>query len=556
MGQVVKRERCPKCAEQGGDRSGDNMAVYDDGGKHCYVCKYHVHPDGRKGGYKSKEDNVVSLVEGGLDFYKNGLTYRRLHDVPEHICKKYGVKVSIDEISGTINEAYYPYYDIDGNLVACKVRKLATKEFRWIGNPKKASLFGIQTVPNKGQMIQIQEGEKDVLAAAYMYEQKGKNYSVVGIKDGANESNKPDSGILQALDKLSNFKAVVLAFDNDKVGQHTQKVNAEVISCSIPVRLFQYPEGIKDAGEMNEQHMHEEFFNLLARAKEFTPEAIYSGSDISLESLLQPLSKGVEIPFQGLQKKLQGLRKGELTTITASSGAGKSTLARELSCHLNKQGYTTANIFLEEGIEKTAQALIALDNNVPLPRLRTEPGIITPEAYKNSYDNLIANGRTFFYKHFGSMASETLLNKMRYFARACHVDYIFLDHLSMVISGSEEGNDERKLLDKICTDLAKFCTETGVGVIMVCHLRKKGVGEKSASEGGIITLDDLRGSGGIAQLSFNVISAIRDTTAEEAEVANVVQLWVLKNREFGYTGSAGKVCFNPQTGRLEELKSF
>ena len=37
----MERERCPKCANKGLDTSGDNLAVYPDGHKHCYACGYH-----------------------------------------------------------------------------------------------------------------------------------------------------------------------------------------------------------------------------------------------------------------------------------------------------------------------------------------------------------------------------------------------------------------------------------------------------------------------------------------------------------------------------------
>lgn len=35
---VLYKTRCPKCAEQGRDRSGDNLAVYADGGTYCFSC--------------------------------------------------------------------------------------------------------------------------------------------------------------------------------------------------------------------------------------------------------------------------------------------------------------------------------------------------------------------------------------------------------------------------------------------------------------------------------------------------------------------------------------
>lgn len=37
---VVRKERCPECAKLGNDRSGDNLAIYNDGHTYCYRCGY------------------------------------------------------------------------------------------------------------------------------------------------------------------------------------------------------------------------------------------------------------------------------------------------------------------------------------------------------------------------------------------------------------------------------------------------------------------------------------------------------------------------------------
>lgn len=559
---VVGKEACPDCRSQNRDKSGNNLARYADGGAHCFSCGYTERSGGKRNFSKNEEERVES--KGGMEIY-NSLPFNSAHDISFDVCKHFGIKVGASETTGLPETVYYPYYAEDGKLVAAKVRKIASKDFFWIGQPSKAALFGQNLIGQGGQMVVIVEGEKDALAMTEMFRKVGKNYKVISIKDGASLPKKgevlpkPDTTVAAQLDILSKFSCVVIAMDADKPGELTAKAMAELIAPVTKVKIMSYPEGYKDAHDLligtdKAPAAPERIMRLLTDSKDFVPEAIYCGNDILLEDLMKPLEKGVEIPYTGLQEKLQGLRKGELTTLTASSGAGKSTLCRELAYTLVKQGYRVANIFLEETLEKTAQSFIALDNNIPLSRLRATPNAIDPDDYKSSYNELVANGRNFFFRHFGSLDSEVLMNKMRYFAKALEVDYIFLDHLSVVVSGSDEGNDERKLLDKICTKLASFCTETGVGVIMVCHLRKTGQGQQSATSGGMITLDDLRGSGGIAQLSFNVVAVMRDTTAQEADKANILQLWVLKNREHGHTGPAGRLLYNKFTGRLEELQ--
>lgn len=43
MGRFSHHEPCPKCRENGRDRRGNNLGVYDDGSKYCYSCGYHSH---------------------------------------------------------------------------------------------------------------------------------------------------------------------------------------------------------------------------------------------------------------------------------------------------------------------------------------------------------------------------------------------------------------------------------------------------------------------------------------------------------------------------------
>ena len=44
MGKFLGYEACPKCRDRGADRRGDNLAIYSDGGRHCFSCGYHQYP--------------------------------------------------------------------------------------------------------------------------------------------------------------------------------------------------------------------------------------------------------------------------------------------------------------------------------------------------------------------------------------------------------------------------------------------------------------------------------------------------------------------------------
>jgi twinkle protein len=155
----------------------------------------------------------------------------------------------------------------------------------------------------------------------------------------------------------------------------------------------------------------------------------------------------------------------------------------------------------------------------------------------------------YFFNHFGSIDTAEFKSKLMYYARS-GVDFIILDHLSMVISGSDVQN-ERKEIDKIMTDLASMVVNTGVGLINVVHLKRRESREagKSLNEGGNVSLTDLRGSAALEQLSWAVIAMERDQQALDGS-EDYAFLRVLKNRTWGFTGRAGRVKYVHSTGRL------
>jgi twinkle protein len=133
-------------------------------------------------------------------------------------------------------------------------------------------------------------------------------------------------------------------------------------------------------------------------------------------------------------------------------------------------------------------------------------------------------------------------------------NFIVLDHISIMVSGTESREGERVLLDRAMTRLASLAREVNCGLLIVCHLRKAPGSGKSFEEGAQITLGDLRGTAGISQLSDAVV-AVERNQQDNAE-AGVTTLRVLKNRFSGVTGEAGQLSYNFQTGRLLEYDPF
>jgi twinkle protein len=171
-----------------------------------------------------------------------------------------------------------------------------------------------------------------------------------------------------------------------------------------------------------------------------------------------------------------------------------------------------------------------------------------PQAdLKAAFDATVGTGRLYLYDHWGSLDGDNLVNKIKYLSVSCGCRFIFLDHVSIVVSGNENIADERRSIDLLMTKLRSLVGELqDTSLIVVSHLKR--TNGKSHEEGGQVSLSDLRGSQSLAQLSDVVIAGERDQQDEESN--NTIRLRVLKNRPAGRTGLADSLSYNPETGRL------
>ena len=129
------------------------------------------------------------------------------------------------------------------------------------------------------------------------------------------------------------------------------------------------------------------------------------------------------------------------------------------------------------------------------------------------------------------------------------VTHIFLDHISIAISGNDSDN-ERKDIDVLMTEMRSLVEETGCHIDAVVHLKRTNKG--SFNEGTQVSLSDLRGSGGLEQLSDAVIALERNQQAAD-DRKNISTIRILKNREIGLVGVAGSLMYEQATGRLVEI---
>lgn len=515
--RFVSHTPCPDCG------SSDGAALYDDNHSHCFVC-----------GITRKESGEIS-VDTVSKKEKMGLitgTYQDLikRKIREDTCRKFGYQIG--QLKDTPVQIA-PYYSRDGEMVAQKVRT-PNKDFKILGDISKAQLFGAN-LWNNGKKIVVTEGEIDCLTVSQVQNNK---WPVVSVPNGAQAAKK---AIQKNLEYFNNFEEVIFMFDMDEPGQKAARECCELFEGG-KAKIASLP--MKDPNELLMAGKEQDIISAIWNAREHRPDGIISGKDLWQQVSEKVDIESVRYPWEALNEKTMGARRGELVTITAGSGIGKSAIVREIAHHLLKEGQTVGMLMLEENPKRTALGLMGIELNKPLHI--TSEGI-SDEDLKGSFDRTVGSGRLFLYDHWGSSDIDNLISRVRFLARGCGCQWIVLDHLSIVVSGMGDG-DERRLIDNTMTMLRSLVEETGVGLFVVSHLKRpEGKGHE---EGAKTSLSQLRGSHAIAQLSDLVIGAERD---QQSDNPNVTTLRVLKNRFSGDTGEAGYLMYDRESGRLTEL---
>ena len=526
----VQHESCPSCG------SSDNLARYSDGHAVCFSggCNHYEHGKGQIGQAVQRKPTRLLEMTGVVA----AIPDRRIN---QETAKRYGVTVEYGT-DGKITKHHYPYFDKDtGTATGTKVRIVENKQFYATGGFDNAGLFGQQAFKSGGKYITVTEGEADAMAVNEMFDGK---WPAVSIRSGAAGAAKD---IKASLEWLETFDHVVICFDNDKAGQESAK---SVLNLFTPNKAKNVTLPMKDAGDMLVARKVSDFVKEWWNAKAFRPDGIVSGLDTW--DLLQEKRdvKSIPYPWECLNAFTYGFRPQELVTITSGSGMGKSQIMRELEYYLLKNTEDNIGILaLEEDIPKTTLGIMSMEANklLHVPEVRAGVSIEEERGY---WERTFGLDKVHLLDHWGSTSEDDLLGRIRYMAKGLDCKWIILDHLSIVVSDQENG-DERKAIDSIMTNLRKIVQETGVGLFLVSHLRRPS-GSKAHEDGGKISLGELRGSAAIAQLSDIVIGLERDQQHADPTTRNTTCVRVLKNRFVGLTGPACYLYYDKESGRMIE----
>ncbi len=529
--------------------SSNGYTEYDDGHGYCFVCNTYQKLEGKMVSHEapleqippstgSREDSGeeqkdrVLPPKGGIS-----LQYPGLRSISPTTERFFNVQTEVDG-DGTPYGRLYPYPWGTTKVRIFKDYTVRQEEDKFYyrgpkGTGKTRGLFGRDRFdPGSAKVVTVVEGEEDCLAA---WEMLGGKYPVVSVQSGS--TAKDDCA--EDREYLNSFSRIYLCLDNDDVGKKATKEIARLFDFNkvytVPLSTY------KDANDYLKAAASESFRNVWYGSKRYIPENIVSTWSEFRDILQSKSSQSIgSYPFGQLQSMAHGFREGEIVLIDAPEGIGKTEFLRAIEYHLlTTTKYNVGYIPLEESKKRHLQGLIGYHLREPLH--------LTPDKYGDDLllgklQELMGHEeRLFVYSHFGSDEPDIILDAIRGMVSSAGCKFVFLDHITQVVSGNRDMNDERRVLDYMITRLNMMVQELQYCLILVSHVNDN---------------NDTRGSRLISKAPHFRLSLSRNLESENEDERNTTKLLVRKNRHGSTTGPAGSVRFDPVTFTLSDAPNF
>lgn len=455
-------------------KSGDAYALDTKGNGYCF--------SGQCSGkfFKNNKEEEIDNSKYTFEVFPHrGLTKATL--------EKYNIQTKFYEGNPIETAFFYP----NG---AVKIRSFENKKFRTQGDMKNANLFA-SNIFDKGsrRVVTITEGEYD---APSVYQMIGNETAAVSVRN----SPSAKSDCTAMYEYLNSFEKIIINFDNDEPGQEAAKKVASLFDFKKVYNLC-LNKG-KDANEYLQKDMVKEYYDAWRGVKRYTPDNLLSTMSEFKKALeISREERLAEYPFEGLQKKLYGMHRGEVIVIKAQEGVGKTEVFRALQNQILKTTrHSMGIIHLEEDNGTTLKAMAGyyaerpvLDPEMPAPN----------EEIIEILEQISPDGQSRFVLHssFDVEDEDAFIDNIRFMVAACGCSIVFLDHISWLATGSlDKGEDERKRLDRISQRLKLLAKELAFCLVMISHVNDDG---------------QTRGSRNISKVGNTVISIDRDKTNPE-----------------------------------------
>jgi twinkle protein len=498
--------------------SSDALSIYDDGHSFCFSCGT-LFPSSSGSVLPRENDSPSASLPDDSSWTYEYLPWR---GITSETMRAFDVKTKIDA-SGKPQFLGFPYGEN-----ALIIRSLSEKKFFTKGSIKDATLFGKDKFsPGSSKACTITEGAIDALS---VYQMLGSKYPVFSVRSAT--SAKSDCAKEQ--EYLNSFERIYLCLDNDDPGRKASKEIAELFDFN---KVYNVALSKKDANEYLQAGEQKQFVNSWHAAKKYVPEGIISTFQEFDLAIDQKHSDPIGMyPWDSLNAMTLGIRPKEIVLIKAFEKVGKTEFLSSIEYHnLIKSNVNLGVIHIEEGKDRVLKRLAGYDLNIPA---HLPDSNVTPEDIKSAYRRAIrSEDRLHIYSHFGSSDPNIILDIIRFMVTVLDCRIVFLDHITMAVSGLEL-DDERRTLDILSTRMATMVNELNFALCIISHINDDG---------------KTRGSRNIAKVANIILSLERDITHPDPIRRNTTHVVIEGNRFSGATGPACNLFFDQSTWTLSEL---
>lgn len=559
---VLEKVRCPKCAERGEDNSGDNLVVYENGGKHCFnpSCNYTVPSEDYRDDIEQIFEHEDKLEYSGENWKKlqthtvnEGGGYRGISD---ETYKFYGVRHQYDA-NNKLLEQIYPLTNTNNEICGVKIRNVDPKKFYVKGSNKALTteLFG-QSVhrKSKSDTILLASGEADAMAAHEMLSNLGYKMPAIVSSTIGEDGAKQFKAQYEFFNK---FDRIVVVPDNDKAG----KKALEKLSLVLPRgKLFVVELPRKDTNDMLLDGLESDFVARYMKAKPHVPEGIV-GSGSLRNALLESINV-LKIPLPPFMHVLEDMLSGGISletivNLVAASGIGKSSYANELTYYwIFNSPYKVGIYSLELSAGQYANVLLSrhIEQKISLLKQDEQLELLNSDVVQKQTEELLQteSGQDRFYllEDRGGTLQQAK-DQIEKLIIGCDCKVIIIDPLQDLFAGCTFDEEAQFMTwQKVMIKVYKIV------FINICHTRKSSDDSNVGSTGAMISEESIQGSSAIYKSASINLLLTRNKLAENPMDRNTTKMWLSKNRSTGVTGPCGELIYNNKNHKLYDSNDY
>jgi twinkle protein len=340
-----------------------------------------------------------------------------------------------------------------------------------------------------------------------------------------------DLSLTRSFFEQFEFGVLIVCHDPERRAELSAAASRCLPSCDISVADDAAFKDCTTLSELREKHGISALDSLWAGAHELPPYGLVNLA--SVKSTTKADAPHVRSGVPGLDEKIGGFYGGALSIWSGRRGEGKSTLSGQIVLAAVKGGKNVCAYSGELPKEQYKEWLslqAAGPDNVE--KITTDTGMTMYRVNPIVQTQIDAwwNEHLFLYDNDIDDADkpETILSVFRSAYKRMNCTVFIVDNL---MTADLPGEDYYRAQGTYVKALKKFAKSTGTHVHLVAHPRKSDGKNKKAD------CDNVGGSGDVSNLSDNTFWLERQEQNDIDEPVHSAKLNILKNRDFGVTGS-------------------